>query len=113
MKIKITEVYDLLYSLGLTPDNTLFFHTAYAVWLCVERQERLLLVTKWLYPAVAEHYKTTWNAVERNLRRAVTEVWENRRSRMEEIAGAAIEKKPRAVQFLGMLTAYLLKGRVA
>ena len=54
MKIKITEVYDLLYSLGLTPDNTLFFHTAYAVWLCVERQERLLLGTKWLYPAGAE-----------------------------------------------------------
>lgn len=113
MKIEITEVYNLLYSLGLTPDNTRFFHTAYAVWLCTERQERLMLVTKWLYPEVAEHYKTTWHAVERNIRRAVSEVWKNRRDRLEELADTPIEEKPRPTRFIGILTASLLKGRAA
>lgn len=113
MKVAITEVYDLLYSLGLTPDRTSFFHTAYAVFLCVEQQERLLLVTKWLYPEVASHYRTTWHAVERNIRRSVEEVWLNHRSQLEKVAGAPIERKPRPAQFLGILTASLLRGKAA
>ena len=49
-----TKVYDLLYRLGATANYTGFFHMAYAVWLCVEQPDRLLLVTKWLYPEVAK-----------------------------------------------------------
>lgn len=113
MKITITEIYDLLYSMGLTANHTYFFHTAYAVWLCTEQQERLQLVTKWLYPEVAKQYKTTWTAVERNIRRAIGEVWGNHRSRLEEIAGTVMETKPRPAQFLGILTASVLKGRAA
>lgn len=113
MEITITEIYDLLYRLGLTADHIYFFHTAYAVWLCTEQRDRLLLVTKWLYPDVAKQYKTTWNAVERNIRRAILEVWGSHRSQLEEIAGAAIETKPRPAQFLGILTANILKRRAA
>ena len=43
-------VYDLLYRLGITANYTGFFHSAYAVCLVLEQPERLLLVTKWLYP---------------------------------------------------------------
>lgn len=53
----LTEIYDLLYQLGVTANYTGFFHTAYAVSLCAEHPERLLLVTKWLYPEVAKQYK--------------------------------------------------------
>ena len=44
----LSEVYDLLYQLGVTANYTVFFHTAYAVSLCLEQPDRLLLVTKWL-----------------------------------------------------------------
>ena len=50
----MTDIYDLLYRLGATANYTGFFHMAYAVWLCVEQPDRLLLVTKWLYPEVAK-----------------------------------------------------------
>lgn len=33
---KQTEVYDLLYRLGVAANYTVFFHTTYAVLLCVE-----------------------------------------------------------------------------
>lgn len=56
---------DLLYSLGVTANYKGFLHTTYAVSLCMERQDRLLLVTKWLYPDVARRYGTNWKAVER------------------------------------------------
>ena len=35
---------------------------------CAEEPERLLLVTKWLYPDVAKQYGTNWKAVERDIR---------------------------------------------
>ena len=51
----LTEIYDLLYRLGITANYTGFFHMGYAVKLCCERPERLLMVTKWVYPEVAKH----------------------------------------------------------
>ena len=71
-----TEVYDLLYHLGVTANYTGFFQTASAVQLCMEQPERLLLVTKWVYPDVARQYKTNWKAVERNIRTVNRLVWE-------------------------------------
>ena len=48
-----SAICDLLYQLGISANYKGFLHTAYAVSLCVEQQDRLLLVTKWLYPDVA------------------------------------------------------------
>ena len=47
-----SAICDLLYQLGISANYKGFLHTAYAVSLCVEQQDRLLLVTKWLYPDV-------------------------------------------------------------
>lgn len=109
----ITEVYDMLYLLGLKANHIGFFYTAYAVWLCAEQKERLLLVTKWLYPEVARHYKTSWYAVEENIRRAVGEVWEGNKAGLEKLAGYSMGKKPWPAQFLGILTESFLNNRAA
>ena len=58
----------MLCRLGATANYRGFSYTAYAVLLCVQQQDRLLLVTKWLYPDVAKRYGTNWKAVERNIR---------------------------------------------
>ena len=76
----MTDIYDLLYRLGVTANYTGFFHTAYAVSLCAKQPDRLLLVTKWLYPEVARQYQTNWKAVERNIRTVGDIIWrENRK----------------------------------
>ena len=71
----MTIIYDLLYQLGVTANYTGFFHTAYAISLCAEQPDRLLLVTKWLYPEVARQYGTNWKAVERNIRTVSCIIW--------------------------------------
>ena len=103
--------YGLLYSLGITANYTGFFQTAFAVQLCMEQPERLLLVTKWVYPDVARQYKTNWKAVERNIRTAVSTVWKRAPARLERLARCPLREKPSASQFLAILTAGLACGR--
>ena len=73
------EIYDLLYRLGVTANYVGFFQTACAVSLCVEDPDKLLSVTKSLYPEVARRYKTNWKAVERNIRTAGGIIWRENR----------------------------------
>lgn len=103
-----TEVYDLLYRLGITANYTGFFHTTFALQLCVEQPERLLLVTKWVYPDVAKRYKTNWKAVERNIRTVNGIVWEQNRPYLEELTGRGLPHKPSNAQLLAILVYSLL-----
>ena len=56
------EVQELLRRLGLTERYVGFFYTACAVELCMDQPERLMFVTKWIYPDVAKRYQTNWTA---------------------------------------------------
>ena len=105
----LTEIYDLLYFLGLQATRTHFFHTSFAVYLAAREPDRLLLVTKWLYPDVAKHYATNWKAVERNIRTAVTLVWAQNQEGLSQLAGYELKKKPTSTQFLTIL-AHALEG---
>ena len=97
------EIYDLLYSIGATANHTGFFYTAYAVYLVRQNPERLLLVTRWLYPDVAKHYKTNWKAVERNIRIVIQQVWENNSDVLSKTVGYPIAKRPQPAKFIGLL----------
>lgn len=107
MEIKI---YDLLYRLGVTANYTGFFHTACAVSLCVEKPDKLLLVTKWLYPEVAKQYNTNWKAVERNIRTVSCIIWRENRPLLEQLAHRPLEQKPRNAQLLAILVSSLDTG---
>ncbi len=96
------EIYDLLYQLGVTANYTGFFHTAYAVSLCAEQPNRLLLVTKWLYPEVARQYQTSWKAVERNIRTVNVIIWRENRPLLERLARRNLSEKPRTTQLLAI-----------
>ena len=97
----MTNIYNLLYQLGLTANYTGFFYTACAMKLCVDCPERLRLVTKWLYPEVAKQYGTNWRAVERNIRAAGTIIWNKNRSLLEQMAAG--EQNLRPAQMLSIL----------
>lgn len=100
--------YDLLYRLGVTANYAGFFQTAFALQLCAEQPERLLLVTKWVYPDVAKRYKTNWKAVERNIRTVNGIVWEQNRLYLEELTGRGLPHKPSNAQLLAILVYSLL-----
>ena len=87
----------MLCRLGATANYRGFSYTAYAVLLCVQQQDRLLLVTKWLYPDVAKRYGTNWKAVERNIRTVITVVWEQNRAMLEGLARRPLLQRPCAV----------------
>lgn len=99
-------IYDLLFTLGVHGDYTGFFYAAYAVYLSARQPERLLLVTKWLYPEVAKHYGTTWHCVERDIRTVIDVVWRKNRSCLESLAGRPLFQKPQAKQFLSILSSH-------
>ena len=97
------QIYDVLYRLGISANYVGFFYASYGVWLCIKQPERLLMVTKWLYPAVAAHYNTNWKAVERALRTVVAAAWRNNPSLLEKLAGRPLYEKPCSAQFLSIL----------
>ena len=68
--IPLSAVHELLCSLGVTANYAGFFHLSFAVYLALQKPERLLFVTKRLYPEVAKHHSTSWHCVERNIRTA-------------------------------------------
>ena len=103
----ISLIYDILYRLGVTANYAGFFHTSYAVCLAVKQPERLLMVTKWLYPDVARKYDTKWVCVERNIRTVAAVAWKRNRPLLEELAHGPLPRRPTASQFLAILTAHL------
>ena len=96
MSIAITDIYNLLHRLGVTANYTGFFHTAYAISLCAKQPDRLLMVTKWLYPEVAKQYGTNWKAVERNIRTISHVAWKTNRTHLRNIAGYPLYAFPAA-----------------
>lgn len=103
----LRKIYTLLQQLGATSSYTGFFHTAYAVLLAMGEPRRLLLVTKWLYPDVAAYYRTSWYAVERNIRTVVNLVWKTHPEFLSRLAGYPLEKRPSSSQFIFILAEYL------
>lgn len=97
------EVHKLLYALGVNEKYMGFFYTAYAVQLCIEQPDRLLFVTKWVYPDVAKRYRTNWKAVERDIRTVRNLIWEENGSRLRQLTGMPLTDKPCTAQLLSLL----------
>lgn len=106
----LTLICDLLYRLGLTASYTGFFHTSYSVLLAVRRPEFLTAATKWLYPEVADHYGTTWTAVERNIRYSISVLWKEHPNRLCDLAGELLKKPPTAIKFISLLAKKLVQA---
>ena len=102
-----TEIYDLLYWLGITGNYTGFFYCSYAVYLACQQPDRLLLVTKWLYPDVAKYYGTQWKNVEWNIRTITDEIWRTNRERLEELAGQPLSERPAPSRLISILTSHI------
>ena len=81
-----------------------FFHTSYAVSLCLQQQERLQLVTKWLYLDVAKRYGTNWKAVECNIRTISSVAWKRNRALLELLVQHPLDRLLQTDEFLAVLS---------
>lgn len=109
----IVTICTLLGRLGLTANYSGYFYTVYAILLVHEQPERLLLVTKWLYPDIGTQFHTTWRNVERNIRTAVALVWKRNPTLLSQLAGYPLQEKPNVAQFLAILNAHLFQNPAA
>lgn len=103
--VELMQIRQLMHRLGITANYTGYFHAAYAIMLSAQQPERLLLITKWIYPDVAKHYNTTWRSVERNIRTICKLAWETNRPELERIAQHTLSNRPSAGVFLAILAA--------
>ena len=110
MEELLCQAYDLLRRLGVTANYKGYSYTAYALALCAERPDLLLLVTKNLYPEVARRYRTTWQAVERNIRTVIMVVWRRNPTLLDRMADGLLTERPPSTQFLAIATASLRRG---
>ena len=97
------DIYGLLFRLGITPCYRGFYETAHAVYLCVEFPEKLLAVTKDLYPTVAKKYQTTGESVGRNIKTVIDHIWKTNPVLLEELARSPLSNRPTASQFIAIL----------
>ncbi len=105
----ITRIHELLNALGITANYTGFCYVSLAVAMAMEDMERLSLVTKRLYPAVARRYNTTASCVERNIRTVVRVAWMNNPDLLKKLSKGGSCGKPTSAQFISILTIYLLQ----
>ena len=85
---------DLLRRLGIPETYKGFQYAAYAAALCALSQDRLLLVTKRLYPDIAKRFDTSWSCVERDLRTVINVAWNRNPSFLTKLARCTLGTKP-------------------
>lgn len=105
------QIETLLHRLGVTANYTGHAYLLYGVWLCVQRQERLGLVTKWVYPQVAEQFGTNWKAAERNIRTVGSVIWRENPTLLASLAQRPLDRKPSSAQLLAILSSAVRAGR--
>lgn len=94
----------LLLSLGMRTTLKGFHYLRYALELCMENEEYLLLVYKWLCSDVAKHFHTTQNNVEHCIRTAISNCWERgNRKLFLQLAGHEMDKAPSNGEFISIL----------
>lgn len=75
----------------------------YAAALCALSQDRLLLVTKRLYPDIAKRFDTSWSCVERDLRTVINVAWNRNPFLLAKLARCTLGTKPPCAQFIAAL----------
>lgn len=102
------EITMLLSKLGVRSTNKGFHYIRYALELCLEDENYLLVVFKELYPKIAEEFDATKLSVEHCIRTAVNNCWSNgNRKLLFKIAGYELPQKPTNGEFIDILYRYL------
>lgn len=83
-------------------------YAVYALYLSALDPSRLQLVTKCLYPDVANYYKTNPASVERSIRTFVSAIWDADPNAFCRATGINLRGKPTASCFIALMLDYLV-----
>ena len=109
MDSRLFNIQKVLWDLNIPPNYLGAHYLAYAEMLVLEDQNRLTMVTKWLYPEVAARYHTSWQAVERNIRTVIGICWQQDSGlRLSQVLGCPVAGKPSPTRLIQLLARYLL-----
>lgn len=111
--MEIGEIYGLLRRLGLSAENSRFFHVSYAVYLTTWQPNRTSFAEGWLYPAVARCYHTCSSNVKCSICLAVDKIWRTKRETLRTIARYPLEREPLPAEFIAILATYFKGGDAA
>ena len=103
-----SEIYRFFLLLGITPNYLGFYQAAYAVALCMKEPERLISVTKSIYPDVAKYFQTSAGSVERNIRTVARISWDSHSKVLSDLSSESLQKQPTVSQFLSLIVFYFL-----
>lgn len=90
----MSDLDDILYQLGVYPTQRGYHITAVAVAIGRQEPEKLQMLTKWLYPAVALRCSCSSAAVERNLRATANRAWDTNSKLVSQIAQRELTGPP-------------------
>lgn len=107
------DMMDLLRRLGITRNFKGYYYLADALRLVLEDSNRLLLVTKSVYPEVAKRHGTSAACVERDIRTAAHQAWRQNQDFVSELARRELRQAPTASQLLSYMLSYLEYMRTA
>ena len=103
-----SEIYRFFLLLGITPNYLGFYQAAYAVALCMKEPERLISVTKSIYPDVAKYFRTSAGSEERNIRTVARISWDSHSKVLSDLSSESLQKQPTVSQFLSLIVFYFL-----
>ena len=111
----MTEIYDVLRSLGITGRFLGCRRAALAIQIAINTPDALYAVTKEIYFAVARAEECSWQAVERNLRTVVLRAWKKNRSLLTLMAGYPLTAPPTVSEFIEITAHYVKRkaGKIA
>ncbi|MCD8097429.1 MAG: sporulation initiation factor Spo0A C-terminal domain-containing protein [Lachnospiraceae bacterium] len=89
---------------GITPNYIGYFYLIDALKLTVEEPQRLLLVTKLVYPEVACRHRTTAQAVERSLRTVAETAWRTNQELLQMLVGHPLSRRLNVSSLLAVLS---------
>ena len=105
----IVEIYDLLYHLGFSANNTAFFHLSYAVFLASLNPQWLDPPSRRLYLEVARQYHTSPARVARDIESLAYCLWKQNPDLLCLLARRVVSAAPAPAEFLRILATHLQK----
>lgn len=98
---------DILFSLGIYPNQCGYKTTTIATYLAQKQPDILQQVTKQFYPEVARQCNCGWGAVERRIRLSSTRAWNTNQALLCKLARRTLLQPPTASEFICILCKYL------
>lgn len=102
----------MLLQMGVNKSYVGFNYTVQAVELVLTDENKISLISKWLYPDIAKINSTSIECVERNIRTIVNTIWyKGNRELLQACSMTELTEKPNNTQFISILCTHIKNNR--